>query len=60
MASGETGSLKDVIFSESMRKARIIDSSSYQFPERLPRMDWIISAIVFVVVLVITFTGYFW
>jgi hypothetical protein len=60
MASGETGRLKDLIFSESMRKARIIDSPSYEFPERLPRSDWIISAVVFVVVVLITFTGYFW
>jgi hypothetical protein len=56
----KTSSLKELIFSESMRKARIIDSESYEFPERLPYIDWIMTIVVFAVVVLITITGYFW
>ena len=59
MESGPTDSLSTLIQKESMEKARITDGPSYEFPERLAKIDWLATGIIVAAMLLLSIVG-FW
>jgi hypothetical protein len=52
-----TQNLSDLIYERSMEKARLMDGGSYEYPERLSSVDWIVTGVIFVAALILAVVG---
>jgi hypothetical protein len=54
-----TSDLRTEIYERSMEKSRILESDTYEYPERLNKTDWMFTAIVFAACIALTIAGKF-